>query len=269
MRKNVLFVFIFLVMTSLSARAQSVLPAGLSRDKFHLYVLAGQSNMAGRGVPEVVDKTPHPRVWMLNSANQWVPATDPMHFDKPYVVGVGPGLTFGKLMAEQTDTTVFIGLIPTAVGGSAIDAWQPGGYHEQTKNYPYDEALKRVQQAQTAGTLYGILWHQGESDSKPELVDGYEQKLTGLIRRFRRALKAPNLPVVVGTVGDFYVAKTPPAIRINTILRQLPNHEPHTACVEATGLTDKGDSTHFDTTSARELGRRYAAAMQKLSRTKR
>lgn len=269
MRKNVLLVALLLAMTTLPARTQSILPAGLSSAKFHLYVLAGQSNMAGRGVPETVDKTPHPRVWMLNKANQWVPATEPMHFDKPDVVGVGPGLTFGKLMAEQADTTVFIGLIPTAVGGSAIDAWEPGGYHEQTRSHPYVEAINRVQQAQKSGTLQGVLWHQGESDSSPELASGYEQKLIKLIGRFRREFKAPKLPVVAGTLGDFYVDKTPSASQINSILRNLPNHERGIACIEATGLTDKGDSTHFDTASARELGRRYAAAMQTLQRNKR
>lgn len=258
---------IFLVISHVYVMAQSTLPAGLSPANFHLYLLAGQSNMAGRGTVEAVDKTPHTRVWMLTRDNQWVPATEPLHFDKPDVVGVGPGLAFGKLMAAQ-DTTVFIGLIPTAAGGSAIDAWQPGGYHEQTKSHPYDEAIRRAKLAQESGTLHGILWHQGESDSKPELVATYEQKLTQLIGRFRSELKSPGVPVVLGTLGDFYAAKTPSAAQINTILRNLPKHENRVACVDASGLTDKGDQTHFDAASARELGRRYAEAMQIIERTK-
>lgn len=258
---------LFLTISPLMALAQPSLPPGLTPASFHLYVLAGQSNIVGRGAVDTVDKTPHPRVWVLNRANQWVPATEPLHFDKPDVVGVGPGLTFGKQLAEQ-DTGVFIGLIPTAVGGSAIAAWQPGGYHEQTKNYPYDEAIKRVQWAQQAGTLHGILWHQGESDSKPELVAVYEQQLTQLIGRFRRVFNTPSAPVVVGTLGDFYVAKNPPAAQINAILRNLPNHDPRVVCVDASGLTDKGDQTHFDAASAHELGHRYANAMQLIERTK-
>ncbi len=207
---------------------------------------------------------------MLNKANEWVPATEPMHFDKPAVVGVGPGLAFGKQLAELEAGTsgdpVFIGLIPTAVGGSAIDAWQPGGYHEQTKNHPYDEAVKRVIFAQRSGTLHGILWHQGESDSKPELVSGYEQKLTQLIGRFRQVFNSPAVPVVVGTLGDFYATKNPAATQINTILRNLPMHLLRVVCADASGLTDGGDATHFNAASARELGRRYAKAMQALER---
>ncbi|NID12412.1 sialate O-acetylesterase [Fibrivirga algicola] len=256
---------LFLVAMQHIVQAQPTLPSGLSPSKFHLYMLAGQSNMAGRGTVEAADKTPHPRVWMLNKANQWVPATEPMHFDKPAVVGVGPGLAFGKQLADL-DTTLFIGLIPTAVGGSPIDAWQPGGYHEQTKNHPYDEAVKRVQTAQETGTLHGILWHQGESDSKPELVTSYELKLTQLIGRFRQVFASPDVPVVVGTLGDFFVAKNPAAAQINTLLLTLPSKLPQIACVDAAGLTDGGDATHFNALSARELGVRYANAMKKLEK---
>ncbi len=230
----------------------------------HLYLLAGQSNMAGRGVVDAQDRKPHPRVWVLNQQSEWVPATEPLHFDKPAVAGVGPGFSFGKTMAEL-DTAVAIGLIPTAVGGSAIAAWQPGGFHEQTNAHPYDDALRRLKTALPAGTLRGILWHQGESDSKPELSAVYEQKLTDLIQRFRREVGG-EIPVVVGTLGDFYVAKNPAAARINQILKNVPNRIPATACVESAGLTDGGDQTHFDAASARELGRRYAEAMRNLQK---
>ncbi|RYF71974.1 MAG: sialate O-acetylesterase [Cytophagaceae bacterium] len=267
MYKALLLAILLSPISHLTMLAQSALPAGLTPANFHLYMLAGQSNMAGRGIVDVTDKTPHPRVWVLNKNNQWVPATEPLHFDKPAVVGVGPGLAFGKQLAEE-DTSVFIGLIPTAVGGSAIDAWQPGGYHEQTKNYPYDEAIKRVKLAQESGTLHGILWHQGESDSKPELAATYEQKITQLIGRFRQVFNSPAVPVVVGTLGDFYVEKNPAGTQVNAILRNVPTRITRVACVDASGLTDGGDATHFNAASARELGRRYATAMQALELTK-
>ncbi len=257
---------------SLPVLGQSTLPAGIPAANFHLYVLAGQSNMAGRGAVDMADKTPHPRVWMLNRDNQWVPAIDPMHFDKPAVVGVGPGLAFGRQMAGQDSSAaggpVFIGLVPTAVGGSPIDAWQPGAYYEQTKSHPYDDAIKRVQLAQQSGTLHGILWHQGESDSNPEGVATYQQKLVELIGRVRQVFKSPDAPMAVGTLGDFFVTKTPAAAQINSVLRDLPKQVSRVACVDASGLTDKGDQTHFDAASARELGRRYAKAMQTLEQTK-
>lgn len=254
-------IFALILICSLHTLAQ--LP-DLKGKKLHLYLLVGQSNMAGRGKVEEADRTPHPRIWMLNKANEWVPAIAPLHFDKP-AAGVGPGLPFAQIMAEA-DTNIVIGLVPAAAGGSAMDAWQPGGYHDQTKSYPYDEAIRRAKIALQSGTLKGILWHQGESDSKPELVAGYTAKLKILIQRFRKELSARKVPFVVGTLGDFFVNRIPEAKEINAQLRALPQKVRRTACVEATGLVDLGDKTHFDTASAHELGRRYAEAIKGLQK---
>jgi hypothetical protein len=98
--------------------------------------------MAGRGKVEEQDKTTHPRIWMLSKDNTWVLASEPLHFDKPDVIGVGPGFAFAKALAEA-DTNVVIGLIPSAVGGSPIEVWEPGKYYEPTKSHPYDDAMKR------------------------------------------------------------------------------------------------------------------------------
>ena len=70
-----------------------------AKEKFHLYLLVGQSNMAGRGKVTPEDKKPHERVLMLSKDLKWVPATDPMHFDKS-IAGVGLGRTFGIEMVR-------------------------------------------------------------------------------------------------------------------------------------------------------------------------
>jgi hypothetical protein len=41
---------------------------------------------------------------------------------------------------------------------------------------------------------------------------------------------------------------------------------PNCACVETIDLKDKGDKTHFDASSYREMGKRYAEAWMKLTR---
>lgn len=236
-----------------------------TRQKFHLYILAGQSNMAGRGQVEPQDTEPHPRVFVLDRNGQWQPAVEPLHFDKPGMAGVGPGLAFGKAMAEQKPD-VKIGLIPCAAGGSAISAWTPGSYHEQTKSYPYDDTIRRARIARTTGVIKGILWHQGESDSTPDRAQVYLAKLITLIEDFRWDLGDGNLPFVVGQLGDFVVAENPNAEIINNILRRLPQTVPNTACADAADLTPKSDNIHFDAESARTLGRRYAQQMLKLER---
>jgi hypothetical protein len=225
--------------------------------RLQLFLLIGQSNMAGRGVPEAQDQQTDPHIWMLNKELSWVPASDPMHFDKPAIVGVGPGFAFAKKIAS-TYPSMNIGLIPCAVGGSGIDVWKPGAYYEPTKSYPYDDALRRTRKALENGQLAGFLWHQGESDSKPGNAAIYEEKLTELVQRLRKDLNAPHVPFVVGTLGDFIVAKNPDAKTVNDALQQATRHIPDSYCVVASGLTHKGDTTHFDTPSARALGQRYA-----------
>lgn len=254
-----------LLFASILGHAQeTALPA---KDKFHLFLLVGQSNMAGRGTVEEQDKTPHPRVLMLSKEGKWVPAIDPLHFDKPSV-GVGIGKTFGQIIAEA-NPGVTIGLIPCAVGGSHIDAWKPGVFYAPTKSYPWDDMVKRVALAQPAGTLKGILWHQGEGDSLPGLAPTYAPKLHDLVTRLRQLVKAPTVPFIAGQMGKFDDVPWPPEkVIVNQAHQDLPKHVPHTVFVTAEGLTHKGDKVHFDTRSFRELGKRYAEAFLKMTAKK-
>ena len=247
--------------SSLTLRAADPvkLPA---KDKFHLYLLVGQSNMAGRGKVEEEDKTPHPRVLMLDKAGQWVPAVDPMHFDKSSA-GVGLGKTFGQLMADK-NPEITVGLIPCAVGGSPIDSWKPGEFYKPTNSHPWDDAMKRAKVAQESGTMKGILWHQGESDSKADLAPTYEKKLHALVKAFRTELGA-DLPFLAGQIGQFEdVPWDEHHKQVNQAHEDLPKHLPRTAFVSAEGLKHKGDKVHFDSPSLRELGKRYAVAFLRL-----
>jgi len=244
------------------ARAESAaLPA---KENFHLFLLVGQSNMAGRGVVTPSDKIPRPRVLMLDKSGAWVPAVDPLHFDKP-AAGVGLGRSFADAVAAATPG-VTIGLIPCAVGGSPIDAWQPGYFYQPTQSHPWDDALRRANLALSAGTLKGILWHQGESDSNRELAAGHEAKLHALVARMRAELKAPDAPFVVGQLGRFAGSQWNEfKTEVDRAHRELPTKVAHTAFVSSEGLADKGDKTHFDSTSYREFGKRYAEAYLKLA----
>lgn len=231
---------------------------------FHIYLLVGQSNMAGRG--EVAGKYAtegNPALLMLDKDNQWVPAKNPLHFDKPKVAGVGPGMAFGLAMAEGAGK-VRIGLVPCAVGGSSIEAWKPGAYDSATKTHPYDDAMKRIAVAMQQGVFKGVLWHQGESDSDPVKAANYLPKLVTLIGAFRTAMNNPRLPVVVGELGPYKAVYA----NINNVLKELPQAVPNTAVASSEGLVHKGDQTHFDSPSAETLGLRFAAAMKALQKSR-
>jgi hypothetical protein len=221
--------------------------------------------MAGRGPIEPQDQVAPARVWMLDRNLNWVPARDPMHFDRPSAA-VGPGRTFGIVLAEA-HPEIQIGLVPTAVGGSSIVAWTPGATHAETGAFPYDEALVRARAAARTGTLKGILWHQGEADSTPPLAREYPGMLRELVERFRRDLGMPDLPFLIGQLGRFASSLwSEGRVQIDAVHRAIATELPNAAFVSAEGLTDVGDGLHFDAAAARELGRRYAAAYVELTR---
>jgi hypothetical protein len=226
----------------------------------HVFVLAGQSNMAGRGQVEAEDRTPIPNVWMLDRSGAWVPAVEPMHADI-LEAGVGPGRAFAAALAAR-DTTIAIGLVPAAVGGSGIAAWVPGASYEPLRVHPYDDALARTRLALAHGTLAGILWHQGETDADSLRAPLYVAKLRALVVQFRADLNAPAVPFLVGQLGQFSGRPwTPWDSVVNAAHEALPMELPFVRFVSSAGLTDMGDATHFSSASARALGRRYADAL--------
>ncbi len=245
--KKFLFAIFFVPFLAFSQQDKSV----------HIYILVGQSNMAGRGkITEEYKKQQHPRIIMLDKDNKWIPAKHPVHFDKPKAAGVGPGLSFGIAMAEA-NPNITIALVPCAVGGTSISKWLPGAVDSVTGTRPYDDAILRIREAMNKGIIKGVIWHQGEGDASEVGSKIYVEKLTALIERVRKEVGNPKLPFVVGELGRY----RPNYQFINKELPNLPLKVPYTAIVSSEGLWHKGDGTHFDSPSASEFGRRFAEGM--------
>ncbi|MDF3059114.1 MAG: hypothetical protein K0R17_3329 [Rariglobus sp.] len=228
-----------------------------------LYLLVGQSNMAGRGKLTDADRQPDPRILVLNKENVWVSQGEPLHFDKPEMVGVGLGFTFAKLVADKTPG-VTVGLIPCAVGGTPLSRWKPGADL-------YEQALVRARIALKNGQLKGILWHQGESESGSETnANAYAKNLAEVALGFRRDLNAPDVPFIAGELGEFLYTraanKSPYAHVVNQQINSLPAFLPHSAIVSSAGLGHKGDELHFSAEAQKEFGRRYFKALQSLQK---
>lgn len=262
MRRLVLWL---LILGNLIAMSRSDEPLKLSaKEKFHLYLLIGQSNMAGRGAIEEQDKQPPTRVLKFTKEKTWAAGVDPLHFDKP-IAGVGLGTTFGRVMAEAQPDAV-IGLVPCAVGGTPLARWQKGGDL-------YKQAVERTQSAMQDGTLKGILWHQGEGDSGSETTaKNYAERLAQMVRDLRTELNAGEVPFVAGELGQFLQRESKDGKPnywplVNEQINALPKLVPHTTVASSKDLKHKGDVVHFDSPSLREFGKRYATAMQALDAT--
>jgi hypothetical protein len=234
-----------------------------AKKDFHLFILAGQSNMAGRGDIDAEGRKPQPRVYSLNQEKKWQPAVDPLHWDKPGA-GAGIGKPFAELIAAK-NPAISVGLIPTACGGSPISTWAPGKYWEQTKSHPYDDFLERTKRAMQDGTLTAILWHQGESDATAKDAPEYEKRLTDLINRMRADLGVPELPFIIGQLGKFpakpwnqYQEAVDAAQQ--AVAKKLKN----VRYVSSEGLSSRGDNLHFNTPSLRTFAQRYVEAFRSL-----
>ena len=105
--------------------AAALLSAAAAGD-MDLYLLIGQSNMAGRGVLTDSNRVSSDGIFKLDAAGEWQRAEEPIHFDKPDIAGAGLAASFARFMADR-QPGVTIGLIPCAVGGTAIDRWVESG----------------------------------------------------------------------------------------------------------------------------------------------
>ena len=217
-----------------------------------LFLLIGQSNMAGRGKVTPADQQTIPRIFMLDPACAWVPAKDPVHFDKPKVAGVGLCSEFARCVAAK-DPDAKIGLVPCAFGGTSMDQWKPG-------SALYTNAVARMRIALKNGKLAGILWHQGEADSAAQKVATYPVRFATMIAQLRKDLSAENVPVMVGELGRFRPASAP----FNAMLPQVAATVPLCAIVSAEGLGHGGDSLHFDRAALHTFGKRYFEAYERL-----
>lgn len=224
----------------------------------HAFLMAGQSNMAGRGFPSETAPISSPRLWVLRNG-RWQPMYTPVNGDRPFSgVSLAESFAFRYSISHDTD----VGLIPCADGDTSLDDWAEGGLL-------FDHAILQAQLAARTAKLCGILWHQGEGDCGIKQYPLYEEKLKQLFLAFRRELKQPSLPIVMGELGDF-LAFCPlnPALKnyvyINAALKRIAATLPQTALASADGLTSNPDMLHFNSASLRILGIRYADALESL-----
>ncbi|MHC4756793.1 MAG: sialate O-acetylesterase, partial [Planctomycetota bacterium] len=228
------------------------------RDKLHIYLLIGQSNMAGRAAIPDEDKGPMEGCFLLDRENRWEPASNPLN--RYSTLGgslknqrLNPGYMFAKTM-RKNNPNVSIGLICNARGATSIEKWMPGTDY-------YKQAIKRVKAAWDTGVFKGVLWHQGEGN---DTNINYHVKLKKLIAQMRKDLGHENMFFVAGGIVE---SETLPRGKIlNPQLARLPGEVPFTGFASSEGLKTFDGKAHFGSESMKTLGRRYAEAIIELEK---
>lgn len=234
------------------------------KSKFKIVILAGQSNMAGRGIPTPADTNAHPRVVMMNKDGKWVPCKDPIHYDKR-TAGVGPGKTFAEALAE-TDPSITVGVVPCAVGGTSIGLWVPDAEISPLGRVNlFSNMVFRANKAMEQGTLTAILWHQGESDLSQERGYLYQPRFLLFIDALRRELKADGIPFICGGLYPKLMLRELGKIQANTqrwACEYAFGPGKYVPCPEDCVLNR--DKLHYSRDSQVEFGKRYFAAYQEV-----
>ena len=98
--------------------------------RIEAFLLAGQSNMAGRGDLTAENAVSAPGCLMLRMG-RWQPMSEPVNVDRAVLEGACPrsGASLAASFAARyaAESVCQAGLIPCADGGTTIEQWQPGG----------------------------------------------------------------------------------------------------------------------------------------------
>ncbi len=160
-----------------------------------VFVIAGQSNAAGRAKNPVADE-PELGIHVLRSDAEWDLATHPLgettnavhvgHYEN-HNPGHSPWLHFAKILKRSLGYP--IGLVPCAYGGAPLRWWNP-----EENGALFDNMLAMLKDYSLHPKA--MLWYQGEAEGYENAADTYLERFTAFVHHAREALDRPDLPVL-------------------------------------------------------------------------
>jgi len=271
--------------------------AGDSSAGYDVVLLAGQSNMAGRGIVSASDPdgATSPDIFMWDpDAGAPVTARDPIIHPERFVkpTGVGPGLTFAKSYLARLKDTGYpnrkVLLVGAAWGGTSFIVNDPTYHHRwMATDDPAvggdlfrgavqlaNAAITKAKALDNSSRLVAILWLQGESDVQNGGAPTYAANHTALMGAFRTRISgAGTVPIVVSEMAPCMYAQCAAEVRrpngqnisatdLNTMLdhvHHIDDSVSKSTWVSSAGLSSNSDNIHFNAASQRELGKRFFA----------
>ena len=230
-------IFIFLISNNVvSSQSQESVSRTI---KTKVFLLAGQSNMDGRGDASKMNKQDKKELKLAqNNINYYykgttnnikepviidgvLDVTDPWEYvKKKFRIEkcFGPELFFGIELIKQYPEEKFLFIKRSEGGTSLYGAWNPNWTlekaqlkEEEHKPKLYEDFIdivdSQLEKLQPGSyEIVGMLWVQGESDSGnrhgPLPTETYAENLTSLVKKVREHYKVDDLPFLLLGVGS-------------------------------------------------------------------
>lgn len=246
--------------------------------KMPAYILAGQSNQAGR-----VDLSELPSWWTANGNTitdvqilnndifTWhqYNSTD---YDNPSgtsywsyeILLLKKIIDYVKSVSGHSSDKIYA--VKKALGGSSIQPTNDGGEGSGNWTPAFNkipgqkllqqlETRKRGADTTTEAMLYnltGMIWHQGESDYGNKASGLYYQNMKNVIYYIRGVTGKPNLPVILGGINN---SSTQYNATVEDAKKRLVSEDPYVfyATVANGTSTLKSDVLHFNAAGAEDL----------------
>lgn len=215
----------------------------------HLFILSGQSNMAGM----------NPKAGFEQEAAKLFPDGDVSHIK----VASG-GKPIRLWVAEWNDIAEKHG----------IDAEKARAKDKQKGTVFYqpilDQAGALLEKNPNPASVT-FCWMQGERDAKEKLDAAYGDALKQLVANLRRDLKRPDMNVVIARLSDFGKPDNKEWENVRNAQVELAKADPHGAWVDCDDLNDKEkngvkqNDLHYTKEGYELLGRRFARQARALS----
>lgn len=215
--------------------------------KTRIYILAGQSNMMGKGktfeLPPAYKRQPQNVQFYYQGRQK--PLARYSHF--------GPEVAFAHEIsrAYPHDNHIIIKHVAT---GSSIQQWLPGGglFNGliRQRGFIKENDLK----------VDAVFWMQGESDARNrQNAIRYENSLKRFIVGLRTKLDSPHSPFIMGRINP-----EDKAFSMLETVQQAQKNMQHTlsnvTLVSTQGLGKIFDHVHYNAQGQIELGKRFARA---------
>ncbi len=229
-----------------------------------VYLLAGQSNMAGyqSGLPSApYDTTQNVKFWNYDN-NGWIdlrPGLGDSAND------IGPEVGFGyALKALHPDDDIYLvkwGVDSTSLAGP----WNPNGSGAEYNTFKsrVNAALNNL--SGESPSVAGMIWMQGESDAtSTTTANAYAANLTTLINTVRSDFATPDMPFVLGRITDLSVYPGFPGVtQVRAAQETVPGEVGHAAWINTDDLAiNPAAPGHYNAQGQIELGLRFANQLE-------